>query len=135
PDRAEPLIAIAWWRELARAIYADELGAAFRQHWLTRAVFISGVLSGDPAKARWCDDVRTPAVETCEEILAVSLDVALEDLAKRYGSDPSQWRWGEAHFARHEHRPFGRQPLFAKLFDITVPSPGDAYTVNVGRNN
>jgi penicillin amidase len=135
PDRAEPLIAIAWWRELARAIYADELGAAFRQNWLTRAVFISGVLSGDPAKARWCDDVRTPAVETCEEVLAVSLEAALEDLARRYGSDTSKWRWGEAHFARHEHRPFGRQPLLAKLFDITVPSPGDAYTVNVGRNN
>src|SRR6185436_739820 len=35
-DRAEPLIAWAWWRELARAIYADELGDAFRQNWLTR---------------------------------------------------------------------------------------------------
>ena len=41
---------------------------------------------------------------------------------------------GEAHLARHEHRPLGRQPLLAKLFDITVPSPGDTYTVNVGRN-
>ena len=33
-----------------------------------------------------------------------------------------------------EHRPFGRQPLLAKLFDISVPSPGDTYTVDVGRN-
>jgi penicillin amidase len=135
PERAEPLIAWAWWRELARAIYADELGDAFRQNWLSRAVFIGGVLSGDPAKARWCDDVRTPATETCEEILALSLDAALVDLGKRYGTDQAKWRWGDAHLARHEHRPFGRQPQLAKLFDITVPSPGDAYTVNVGRNN
>ena len=135
PERAEPLIAWAWWRELARAIYADELGDAFRANWLARAVFLGNVLSGDPAHARWCDDVRTPATETCEEALALSLDAALADLNKRYGSDQSRWRWGEAHVARHEHRPFSRQPLLARFFDITVPSPGDAYTVNVGRHN
>jgi len=134
-ERAEPLIAWAWWRELTRAIYADELGEAFRPNWLARAVFVSGVLSGDPAQAKWCDDVRTPAVETCEELLAQSLEAALAELRKRHGADPAAWRWGEAHAARHEHRPFGRQPLLARLFDISVPSPGDAYTVNVGRSN
>ena len=134
PERAEPLIAWAWYRELTRAIYADELGDAFRQNWLARAVFIGNVLSGDADHARWCDDVRTPATETCEEVLALSLEAALSDLSNRYGSDQGRWRWGEAHLARHEHRPLGRQPLLAKLFDITVPSPGDTYTVNVGRN-
>ncbi len=133
-DRAEPLIAWAWWRELTRAIYADELGDAFRQSWLARAVFLTKVLSGDPESARWCDDVRTPATETCEEQLSQSLDAALADLGRRYGAEPSQWRWGEAHAARHEHRPFGRQPLLARVFDIRVPTPGDTYTVNVGRN-
>ena len=133
--RAEPLIAWAWWRELARAIYSDELGEAFRANWLARAVFMNNVLSGDEAQARWCDDVRTPAIETCEEVLALSLEAALADLSRRYGSDPARWRWGEAHVARHEHRPFARQPLLARFFDINVPSPGDAYTVNVGRNN
>jgi penicillin amidase len=133
--RSEPLIAWAWWRELTRAIYADELGDAFRQNWLARAVFVTNVLSGEPGPARWCDDVRTPALETCEEALALSLEAALADLGRRYGSDQARWRWGEAHLARHEHRPFSRQPLLARVFDITVPSPGDAYTVNVGRNN
>jgi penicillin amidase len=135
PERAEPLIAWAWWRELARAVYADELGDAFRPNWTSRAVFMSGVLSGDAREARWCDDVRTPAVESCEEMLAVSLEAALADLRQRFGEDASRWRWGEAHRALHVHRPFGRQPLLARLFDISVDSPGDPYTVNVGRNN
>ena len=74
-------------------------------------------------------------METCEEVLALSLEAALADLSKRFGDDQTRWRWGEAHVARHEHRPFSRQPLLARLFDINVPSPGDAYTVNVGRNN
>ncbi len=135
PERAEPLIAWAWWRELARAVYADELGDAFPQNWSARVRFMSGVLSGDAKKARWCDDVRTPAVETCEELLAVSLDAALADLRLRFGEDSSRWHWGDAHRALHVHRPFGRQPLLARLFDISVGSPGDPYTVNVGRNN
>ena len=134
-DRAEPLIATAWWRELARALYADELGDAFRLAWSSRAVFLANVLSGERSHARWCDDVRTPAVENCEEVLALSLEAALADLRQRYGADMGAWRWGKAHAARHEHRPLGRQPLFAKLFDIRVPTPGDAYTVNAGRGN
>ena len=135
PGLTEPLIAWGWWRELTRALYADELGEAFRSNWLSRATFVSRVISGDREQARWCDDVRTPAIETCEELLALSLEAALADLRQRYGEDSSGWRWGEAHVARHEHRPFSRQPLLARAFDIRVPTPGDVYTVNVGRNN
>jgi penicillin G amidase len=64
-----------------------------------------------------------------------ALDLALADLKRRYGNDRKQWRWGDAHFALSEHRPFGRQPLLAKFFDISVPSPGDTYTIDVGRNS
>jgi penicillin amidase len=134
-DRAEPVIAWAWWREFTRLLYADELGDAFRSQWTARAPFVANVLAGVDDHARWCDDVRTPAVETCEQLLAASLEAALADLARRYGPDPAQWRWGEAHFARHEHRPFGRHPLLRFGFDIRVPTPGDTYTVNVGRKN
>lgn len=132
-DRPEPLIAWGWWRELARGLYADELGAAFQSNWLARAPFVASVLSGEAAA--WCDNVATPAAETCEEVLAVSLEAALADLRRRHGADMAARRWGTAHAARSEHRPLGRQPLLARLFDINVPSPGDAYTVNVGRNN
>jgi penicillin G amidase len=132
-DRPEPLIASAWWRELARTVYADELGGVFHTHWAPRAVFLSDVLFG--GAARWCDDVRTPAVESCDEALALSLEAALADLRKRYGDNPAAWRWGEAHAAIFEHRPFGRQPLLAGFFNLRVPTPGDTYTVNAGRDN
>jgi penicillin amidase len=134
-ERPEPLIAMAWWRELTRALYADELGEAFRPNWLPRAEFVADVLADKDGAARWCDDVRTPATETCDEILARSLDAALADLRKRYGSDMMAWRWGAAHVALHEHRPFGRVPWLARWFDISVPSPGGPYTVDVGRSN
>ena len=134
-DRAEPLIAAAWWRELTKRLYADELGDAFQANWAPRAQFMLNILADRDGQSRWCDDVRTPAVETCAEQLAVSLDAALADLARRYGSDMNAWRWGDAHRARHEHRPFGKQPILARIFDIAAPSSGDAYTVNVGQHH
>lgn len=134
-ERAEPLILAAWWRELARAIYADDLGEAFRPNWRARAVFLGNVLTDRDGQSRWCDDKRTRGIETCDEQLALTLEAALADLRKRYGEDMGLWKWGSAHVARHEHRPLGRQALLARWFDINVPSAGDPYTVNVGRNN
>jgi len=134
-ELAEPLIVVAWWRELTRAIYADELGPAFRAAWSTRAQFVANVLANRDGQSRWCDDIGTPRVETCPEILAESLERALADLRKRYGDDPAKWRWGEAHFALSEHRPFSRVRWLAPFFELRVPVPGDAYSLNVGQSN
>jgi penicillin amidase len=134
-DRAEPLIVIAWWRELSRALYADELGSAFDATWGMRAQFVANALAGRDGAARWCDDLRTEQVETCPEILADSLERALDDLTRRYGSNPERWRWGKAHFAWSQHRPFSRVRWLAPFFDIRVPVPGDAYTINVGQTD
>ena len=93
------------------------------------------MLADRDGQSRWCDDVRTPTLETCAEVLALSLESALADLRARYGTKMSEWRWGAAHRAHHAHRPLGRQPLLAWIFDIEMPSPGDAYTVNVGQHH
>ncbi|TAK85996.1 MAG: penicillin acylase family protein [Betaproteobacteria bacterium] len=131
--RPEPLIVVAWWRELARALYADELGSAFRANWRARPIFMERVLSGK--SDAWCDNVRTPRPESCEEVLSESLEKALTGLRKRYGVKMQEWKWGDAHLAQHRHRPFSRRPWLARFFDIDVPSAGDAYTVNAGRGD
>jgi penicillin G amidase len=133
--RAEPLILAAWWRELARALYADELGDAFARNWSTRAVFLGNVLADRDGQSKWCDNVRTKRIETCDEILADSLEKALADLRRRFGADSTRWKWGEAHTAWHQHRPLARSRTLGRFFDIRVPSAGDAYTVNVGRSD
>ena len=131
-DRPEPLIYTAWIRELARAMYADELGPVFRGAWRSRSMFLDDVLSDRNAESRWCDDVNTPRLETCDEILSTSLEKALDDLRKRYGKDANAWKWGKAHEARLRHRPFSRSDWLRRYFDITAPSPGDGYTINRG---
>lgn len=140
-DRSEPLIYNAWMREASRQIFADELGdALMKDNWEQRNMHLSmvNVLKNLDGQQSWCNDTSNPAavrLQSCAEVLVTSLESALSDLEKRYGSDMSQWRWGEAHFARSEHRPLGKVAPLAKLFDIRVPTPGDTFTINVGRHN
>lgn len=140
-DRFEPLIFNAWTREASRRIFADELGdALMNDYWEQRNVHRSmvNVLKDKDGQGRWCRDVKAAATakpQTCDELLSVALESALSDLLQRYGSHMTAWRWGEAHVARSEHRPFGKVAPLAKLFDIRVASPGDTFTINVGRNN
>jgi penicillin amidase len=140
-DRMEPLVFNAWMREASRRMFADELGEALmKDYWDQRNMHQSmvRVLKDAQGQSAWCRDVAAPpaaAPQTCAELLSASLEDALTDLERRYGGDMAKWRWGDAHAARSEHRPFGRVAPLAKLFDIRVPTPGDTYTVNVGRYN
>lgn len=135
-DTAEPLVYWAWMRELTRLTYGDELGPAlFRDGWESRVTFMTAVLSGAPGadgtpQSRWCDDVTTPATETCEANITSALTLALVDLDKRFGKDESAWKWGTAHPSWSEHRPLGGVPILGELANIRVPTPGDGFTVN-----
>ena len=131
-DAAEPLIFAAWYRELSRLIYADELGDMFDGFWHVRPQFMERILT---RRQIWCDDVRTDPVETCAELASSALDAALLDLTRRFGDEPDAWRWGDAHPARMIHGIFADQPLLSLLFSIEVPTGGDSVTVNVGHFN
>jgi penicillin amidase len=62
-DSAAPLVFEAWYRELTRLVYADELGELFKDSWELRAPFMLNVLKARGGQERWCDDVRTPQHE------------------------------------------------------------------------
>ena len=130
--RAEPLIFSAWLRELNRLLYADELGPLFADYWDLRPDVVELMLT---QRQQWCDDVTTPARETCEERIALALDRALDFIAERYGRNPADWRWGDAHQAKLSHPVLGKLPLLWRLSDVQMPSDGDAFTVNRGQAN
>lgn len=133
-ERAAPLIFTAWVRQLTRGVFADDLGAALFDEQLGKRSFrdaLEGVL--DRNDTSWCDDLGTPAVETCAQQVDAAFTRALIELQSAQGDDIGQWRWGQAHVARLEHRPFSRVPLLARWFELRTPVGGDAYTVNASR--
>jgi penicillin amidase len=135
-DDAAPLILWAWTRHVTEAIFADELGPAlWRSTWNSRSLrdALENVLANDPTG--WCDDITTPAKETCADQANLAFTRALEELEAAQGSDIAAWRWDRAHVARSEHRPFSRVKALARFFELRTPVGGDTYTVNVSRVN
>ena len=128
---AAPLVFAAWYRELTRLVYADELGELFNDAWEIRAAFMIPVMKAERGYERWCDDVRTPTRETCAMLSARAFDLAAANLEKRYGASQG-WRWGVAHPAAGDHRPFGFVPSLARFFNVAPETAGDAYAINVG---
>jgi penicillin amidase len=132
--RAAPLIAWAWQRQLARAIFADDAGEALWERSLAGRTFqdaLEGVLARDDAA--WCDDRATPAAESCAMQTGAAMTRALDELANRHGDDVAAWRWSDAHVARSEHRPFSRVPVLHRLFELRAPVGGDTHTVKAMR--
>ncbi|MDB5771755.1 MAG: penicillin acylase family protein [Burkholderia sp.] len=138
-NRAQPLIFHAWMREASRQIFQDELGEALLKDYLDlRNIHqaMGNVLKNEGGQGRWCADINAPSngkPQSCGDVLSLSLDKAVGDLEHRYGKDMSKWRWGDAHTARSEHRPFSKVDVLARIFDIRVPVSGDSYTVNAAR--
>lgn len=124
----EPLLFAAWYRALGEVVYADELGPLFAAYHGIRAEFMQTVFA---RATHWCDDVTTPAVETCPERAGLALERAQGALRERYGGDWRRWRWGEAHPAVIGHRPFEESGLLRPLFSLLLPVGGDSSTVNV----
>jgi penicillin G amidase len=125
---AAPLIFAAWADELTRGLIAPKLGEAKfktlygKRHF--RGLLERALLTND---AFWC------APTSCAQQSADALGRALDRLSSLYGNDPTAWRWGAAHLARSVHKPLGNLPALAGAFDVTTPTGGDPWTVNVGQ--
>jgi penicillin amidase len=128
-DRPEPLLFLAWYREVTRGLYADELSDRFEEAWAKRPLFVLPALSG---QGEWCNDKAASRPTTCRDVIAEALDRAWIGLERSHGGDPERWRWGEAHAAALKHQPFTRIAALRPLFDLSAPTGGDAYTINAG---
>ncbi len=125
-DRPEGLIFSAWYRSFRRLVLEDDLGELFGAYEGFHPLFFRNVIQGNEV---WCDDGETTGLESCAQSAATALQNAWDELRVRFGDDPSRWRWGDAHYADHDHLVFGETPL-GPLFNLRVPNGGDPFTVN-----
>jgi penicillin amidase len=120
-DAPQPLIFNAWThyfygRVLQQAGIAVNDGGPLPE-------FVAYVLS--PAGAHWCGG-------DCTATLHAALIDTISDLAGRFGKDPAQWRWGEAHPAVFAHPMLRPLPILGQLATLSIPSPGDDTTIDRG---
>ncbi|WP_249333735.1 penicillin acylase family protein [Comamonas sp. PE63] len=129
-DRPEPLIFSVWADELTRALVIARIGEQrFAMSYGKRdfRAGLEGILARNDAW--WC------APLSCEQQAGQALTRTLDKLQSAYGNDPRQWRWGAAHAALSAHKPLGSVAALAGVFNVSVASGGDTYSVNVGQYN
>ena len=129
PGRPEGLIYESWMKRFSKLVYADDLGADFMRFWTPRRMFMEGVVRGP--YATWCDDINTGQMETCQMMAARAFDEIAPLMAKQYGKDSGQWRWGKVHQAVFKHALFGGIPVLKRFFSVRVPVGGDGSTPDV----
>ncbi|BCX04346.1 MAG: penicillin amidase [Candidatus Roseilinea sp.] len=124
-----------FWRELSRAVFADEVGEALAGDVLANGthaqIALRNILAD--ADAVWWDDVATTERETREQIIARALERAVRFLEERLGRDRAQWRWGNLHTLTFANQTLGRSgiALIERIFNRgPFPAPGSMGLVN-----
>jgi len=120
-DAPQPLIFNAWLHYFYGRVL--EQGGIAVNDGGPLLEFVGYVLS--PAGAHWCGG-------DCTSMLQTSLTDAISDLVRRFGNDPTQWRWGDAHPAIFAHPMLRPLPILGRFATLSIPSPGDDSTVDRG---
>ena len=133
-DSAAQAMFEEWFYDLVPTLVADDLGPRVTELYRGKFSFATRFLIhtlSDPASAPWCDDVKTPRVETCDETVTLALNRAIADLTRRLGADMSRWRWDAVHPAVFPHSGFDSIGTLRPFLSRAVPNGGDWSTVNV----
>ena len=132
-DSAAAAIFQAWFLRLAPVIAGDDLGPAATELYQGKFSYVSRFLANTLAveDSPWCDDVTTPARESCTDAVAGALGQAIDDLQRRMGNDPAAWRWDRVHLAVFPHA-LDSVAALRPILSRSVGIAGDWSTVNVG---
>ena len=132
-DSPGATIVLAFHQEIARAIFADELGEELFDDYLGRSTIRATEAILGQADNPWLDDVNTPEVETRQEIIQLAFTETVNRLSDLLGDNPAKWAWGELHTITFVHNPLGQSGI-GLLEQVVNKGPftmsGSGYTVN-----
>ncbi len=121
-----------WFYYVYQKTFSDELGSqdadAFLKTHLQKSSTLPWLQNDSCA---WWDDVMSKDhIETMDEIVTSSFQLAFKDLTAQYGDEPGMWTWGKIHTLELEH-PIGKQWPLNYLFNVgPYPISGGIETLN-----
>jgi penicillin amidase len=119
------------WRHLILRAFGDDLPEGWLPEDDVAFAIVIDLLQrpGDP----WWDDLRTPVLETRDEILRLAVADGVEELESRLGRNQAAWSWGRLHGATFRNETLGESgiPPIEALFNRgPYPTGGGASIVN-----
>lgn len=111
PESVAPTIWWAWFKKFSNAVWQDNLDAAGVESWQGSWGFsgtnerlpiveVLEYLTREKPNSPWFDDVRTPQVETRDDVVASSFVAAVGQLIKEGGTDVREWKWEKTNVLR-----------------------------------
>ncbi|MBL7111458.1 MAG: penicillin acylase family protein [Bacteroidales bacterium] len=100
PENPAPAIFEAFYYELVRSVFVDELGGELYKQFMNQDILSSYAIDriAEGQDISWCDDVTTTdKVETVEDMVLASFVSAVYDLEEKQGTDIDSWEWGNMH--------------------------------------
>lgn len=131
----EPLIYMAWMRELQDRLIRDELGTLADEYLHLEPVFVERVFRNVDGAGAWCDIIQSAPQESCGDIARLALDDALLWIDETYGLELGALRWGDAHEATHDHPVLGDVGWVSWLVNIRQSTSGGDFTLQRGRTS
>ena len=126
-ESAGAAILNVWAEDLTQLLIKPKVGDRFMSLYGKRH-FRAGLQHLlDKPQAFWCPQAN------CDALISQAMDAAIGRLVQWQGDTPGNWRWGELHPALSGHRPFAKVAVLSSLFNVSEPSAGDLFTVNVGQ--
>ncbi len=115
----------SFYLEFLNDTFGDEWAAAGAKDLMKPAPNVLEELAQRNPSSRWFDDVRTPEVETRDDIFRRAMTATFDDLTARLGPIGAPWEWGRVHTRLFEHL-----SSLDALSRGPYPSEGDAVTLN-----
>lgn len=130
---------------LSDNMFRDEMGAEIYRNYITYSgkparTLLDALTNGSP----FFNDIQTTPVETREDMIRRSIEESLSYLQDTYGTEPSEWRWGNLHSITLKPPFFGaaanseNASSALKLITQNVlnqgpsPAPGHSMSINNG---
>ena len=125
PESVGTLVFHVFLMSLVKNIYSDEinlLGDKYFEIFSTLKYFLNrnirDIISGNTNS--WVDNIKTKdKVETIYDLVWISFIDTHKYLAKNFGPNKSNWKWGDAHTATHQHI-IGKNKILDYLFKFNV---------------
>ncbi len=132
-DSAGAAVYEAWLLHFADRTFADKLGPALYERYLTDGRPISALYDLLPsASSQWFVELGDPSVSGRDAVAGKALDDAAKDLVTRLGGDMAKWRWGDLHSVTFDHPLAAVKPLDLVFNLGPVRRAGDGYSPNNG---
>lgn len=115
---------------LARG-FRDDLPEDYWPGGGSRWTLVIKNLMEQPNSPWWDDKSTAGTVETFEDILRLAFGDAVSELEKRFGTDTSNWNWGDMHSLNLTHSTLNAIPVVNSLFNRgPFPSGGGSIIIN-----